>query len=61
MADPAVKRGIVVLERLLAALTEESSIPAETALLPNYPNPFNPEDVDTVSVECGSRGHVDNP
>ena len=33
----------VLLDRLLAALTEESSIPAETALLPNYPNPFNPE------------------
>ena len=31
-------RGIVVLEQLLAVLT-----PQETALLPNYPNPFNPE------------------
>ena len=34
----AFRRGIAVLEQLLAALT-----PKETALLPNYPNPFNPE------------------
>ena len=32
------QRGIVVLEQLLVML-----IPKETALLPNYPNPFNPE------------------
>ncbi len=32
------QRGISVLETLLAALT-----PKKTALLPNYPNPFNPE------------------
>ena len=32
------QRGISVLEQLLAVLT-----PQETALLPNYPNPFNPE------------------
>ena len=32
------RRGIPVLEQLLAALP-----PQETALLPNYPNPFNPE------------------
>ena len=36
--DPIIKRGFVVLEQLLAALT-----PRETELLPNYPNPFNPE------------------
>ena len=35
---PAYQRGILFLEQLLAALT-----PKETALLPNYPNPFNPE------------------
>ena len=34
----AFKQGIENLERLLAAL-----IPKETALLHNYPNPFNPE------------------
>ena len=32
------RRGIANLNALLAMLT-----PAETALLPNYPNPFNPE------------------
>ena len=36
--SPAYKRGIQLLEQLLALLT-----PKETALLPNYPNPFNPE------------------
>ena len=38
LADATVQRGIIVLEQLLAVLT-----PKETALLPNYPNPFNPE------------------
>ncbi|RKU22168.1 hypothetical protein C6503_04165 [Candidatus Poribacteria bacterium] len=36
--DAISQRGILVLEQLLAAL-----IPKETSLLPNYPNPFNPE------------------
>ena len=36
--DPIIKRGFVILEQLLAALT-----PKETELLSNYPNPFNPE------------------
>ena len=36
--SPAFRRGITNLEALLAILT-----PAETVLLPNYPNPFNPE------------------
>ena len=36
--DPIMKRGILVLEQLLISLT-----PKETELLPNYPNPFNPE------------------
>ena len=34
----AFQRGIAYLQSLLALL-----IPEETALLPNYPNPFNPE------------------
>ena len=38
LTDPAYLRGIAVLEQLLALLQ-----PRETALLPNYPNPFNPE------------------
>ena len=32
-----------VLEGLLQLLTEMAAIPESTALLPNYPNPFNPE------------------
>ena len=36
--DPAFQRGLLILEQLLASLP-----PKETALLPNYPNPFNPE------------------
>ena len=38
LTDPAYLRGIAVLEQLLARL-----LPKETVLLPNYPNPFNPE------------------
>ena len=38
LADPVAQRGILYLERLLAAL-----MPKETVLLANYPNPFNPE------------------
>ena len=38
LTDATSQRGIIFLENLLAALT-----PKETALLPNYPNPFNPE------------------
>ena len=38
LTDATVQRGIIVLEHLLAAVT-----PKETTLLPNYPNPFNPE------------------
>ena len=42
-SDPTFQRGIAVLEQLLAALLETQAIPAETTLLSNYPNPFNPE------------------
>ena len=38
LTDATSQRGILRLEQLLAAL-----IPKETSLLPNYPNPFNPE------------------
>ena len=38
LGDANFQRGIRFLEGLLSALT-----PRETALLPNYPNPFNPE------------------
>ncbi len=36
--DRSYRKGIEVLEQLLASL-----IPKSSALLPNYPNPFNPE------------------
>lgn len=38
LTDATSQRGLLFLEQLLAALT-----PKVTALLPNYPNPFNPE------------------
>ena len=38
LTDAISQRGIFLLEQLLAAL-----IPKDTSLLPNYPNPFNPE------------------
>ena len=38
LTDTISQRGIIFLEQLLAALS-----PKETSLLPNYPNPFNPE------------------
>ena len=38
VGDANFQRGIRFLEQLLAAL-----VPKETMLLPNYPNPFNPE------------------
>ena len=38
LTDATSQRGVIFLKRLLVALT-----PKKTALLPNYPNPFNPE------------------
>ena len=38
LTDPSVRKGILFLEQLLAAM-----VPKETLLLANYPNPFNPE------------------
>ena len=38
-----LRKGITLLETLLELLTEMRAIPETTALLPNYPNPFNPE------------------
>ena len=38
LTDPTSLKGIFVLEQLLETLS-----PKETALLPNFPNPFNPE------------------
>ena len=41
--QPYMQKGITTLERLLTALTFTEVLSKETALLANYPNPFNPE------------------
>ena len=41
--DPQMQKGITVLKQLLAALSLTEGLPQGTALLANYPNPFNPE------------------
>ena len=41
--NPYTQIGITVLEQLLAVLISIERVPQETALLVNYPNPFNPE------------------
>ena len=38
LTDATTQMGVLALEQLAAAL-----MPEKTALLPNYPNPFNPE------------------
>ena len=43
VGDVHLGRGVTVLEELLHLLSEMVAIPKQTALLPNYPNPFNPE------------------
>ena len=40
---PHTLKGITVLKQLLAVLISTEVLPKETALLANYPNPFNPE------------------
>ncbi len=40
---PNLQKGIVILEQLLVLIDSEGTLPKTTALLPNYPNPFNPE------------------
>ena len=62
LTDTTSQRGVLFLEQLLAALT-----PKETALLANYPNPFNPEtwipyhlakDADVTLTIYAIDGHV---
>ena len=43
VVEPNLQQGIDVLEQLLAILRTQNGPPETTALLPNYPNPFNPE------------------
>ena len=42
-SDVQFGKWLPLLERLLQVLAEIKAIPETTALLPNYPNPFNPE------------------
>ena len=41
--DLTFQKGVAVLEHIIATLTASETVPTETALFPNYPNPFNPE------------------
>ena len=41
--DLGTRKGITTLEQLLVILTHSETFPETTALLMNYPNPFNPE------------------
>ena len=43
VSDVRLGKGMAVLEGLLQLLAEMGAIPETTVLLPNYPNPFNPE------------------
>ena len=42
-SDPQLGKRVALLAELLQLLKEMNAIPETTALLPNYPNPFNPE------------------
>ena len=41
--DARFQKGIAVLQHLLTTLRNTETVPKATALLANYPNPFNPE------------------
>ena len=53
-ADPAT---IVTLERLLARLVQAET-PKKTALLTNYPNPFNPETWIPYQLSTSAKVHI---
>ena len=48
------RRGIATLEHLI-----HTTVPPETALLPNYPNPFNPETWIPYDLAEGADVHID--
>jgi V8-like Glu-specific endopeptidase/uncharacterized protein YjbI with pentapeptide repeats len=43
VSNARLVKGVALLESLLELLSEMVAVPEQTALLPNYPNPFNPE------------------
>ncbi len=51
LTDATFQRGVLVLEQMLVAL-----LPTVTALLPNYPNPFNPET--WIPYQLATNGEV---
>ena len=55
LTDAASREGVLVLEQLLAVLA-----PKETILLPNYPNPFNPETWIPYQLAENAKCHVDD-
>ena len=66
-SDMRLGKGVALLSELLHLLKEMNAIPEMTALLPNYPNPFNPEtwipyhlaqDAEVVLTVYNVRGDV---
>ena len=53
----SAKRGVAVLEGVMSQLAAQM-IPSKTALLPNYPNPFNPETWIPFELADSSRVRV---
>ena len=53
LTDARLQRGVLYLKQLLAALA-----PKETALLPNYPNPFNSETLIPYQYDRGCGCHI---
>ena len=52
--SPIFRRGIATLEHLI-----NTGVPTETLLLPNYPNPFNPET--WIPYDLAEAANVSHP